>query len=158
VEADDHVQPNRRPVGNGREIRVRGGRVHVFDVVRVQQPHAAPRYPHVSPGVSGKAYRGCVTQRWQSRPAGWARGIAPNGDRRYVSPTGRWPTAASAVSAWLSGRGSMKRSAMRRGVRALVLVGSIVGMITAGIATQASASLPPLPSVIGIGTNNSSAN
>jgi hypothetical protein len=35
----------------------------------------------------------------------------------------------------------MKRSATRRGVRALVLVGAIVGVVTAGLATQASASV-----------------
>jgi hypothetical protein len=48
------------------------------------------------------------------------------------------------------GRGKhMKRSATRRGVRALVLVGAIVGVVTAGLATQASATPPITAHVVG---------
>jgi hypothetical protein len=52
----------------------------------------------------------------------------------------------------------MKKVGTRRGVRALVLVASIVGVITAGIATQASAIVPNPPALIGTGANQSSAN
>jgi hypothetical protein len=50
----------------------------------------------------------------------------------------------------------MKRVGLRRGARALVLVASIVGVLTAGIATQASATSPPGPTVAG--TNFKQAN
>jgi len=52
----------------------------------------------------------------------------------------------------------MKRVGTRRGVRALVLVGTIVGVITAGLATQAAAIFVNPPVLIGTGTNQSSAN
>jgi len=44
------------------------------------------------------------------------------------------------------------------GVRALVLVGAIVGVITAGVATQALATPPASPILIGTGTNQTSTN
>ena len=52
----------------------------------------------------------------------------------------------------------MKKVGIRRGVRALVLVASIVGVLTAGIATQAFASVPPPgpPALIGTGTAQNS--
>jgi hypothetical protein len=54
----------------------------------------------------------------------------------------------------------MKKVGMRRGVRALVLLASIVGVITVGIATQAVAGLssPSAPALIGIGVAQNSTN
>ena len=52
----------------------------------------------------------------------------------------------------------MKRAGLPRGVRVLVLVASIVGVVTAGIATQASATPPASPVLIGTGTAQNSAN